>query len=125
MKGRYCFARRYKGMLQPAADYFRRAMELDPDFAPAYAGYSDALCLIGRYGIRPYQEVRGPAVRAAQRAVVLDDGLPEAHHSLAMVHFWLDWDWDIAEREFRKALALNPRLPLTHAYLGLALTLTD
>jgi tetratricopeptide (TPR) repeat protein len=57
--------------------------------------------------------------------VVLDDALPEAHHSLAMVHFWLDWDWDIAEREFRRALALNPRLPLTHAYFGLALALTD
>jgi tetratricopeptide (TPR) repeat protein len=125
LKGRYCFARRYKGMLQPAADCFRRVMELDPDFAPAYAGYADALCLIGWYGIGPHQDVLGPAVRAAQRAVVLDDGLPEAHHSLAMVHFWLDWDWDIAEREFRKALALNPRLPLTHAYFGLALALTD
>jgi serine/threonine-protein kinase len=125
LKGRYYFARRYQGLLQPAVDCFRRATELDPEFAPAHAGLADALSLTGWFGYRLHREVAGPARQAAERAVMLDEALPEAHHALAMFHMWLDWDWEVIEREFRRALALNPNLPLTHVYLALASTTTD
>ena len=125
LKGRYYFARRYQGLLQPAVDCFRRATELDPDFAPAHAGLADALSLLGWFGFRPQRDVLGPARQAAERAVMLDEALPEAHHALAMVHVWLDWDWAVIEREFRRTLELNPNLPLTRAYYALALATTD
>jgi len=125
LKGRYCYGKRYQAMVQPAVDAFRRATELDPDFAPAHAGLADSLSLTGWFALKPLDEVREPAMRAAERAVELDGGLAEAHHALAMVHLWFDWEWEVIEREFRRAISLNPSLPLTHAYYALALTTTD
>jgi tetratricopeptide (TPR) repeat protein len=61
------------------------------------------------------------ARQAAERAVELDDTLAEAHHALAMVHLWLDWNWEVIEREFTRALALDPNASLTHAYYALSL----
>ena len=62
-------------------------------------------------------------MEAARRALTLDERLPEAHHALAMVRLWMDWNWTIIEREFMRALALNPNAALTGAVycaLGLA-----
>jgi serine/threonine-protein kinase len=121
LKGRYYFARRSKGRLEQAVDCFTRAIALDPDFAPALAGLADGLSVQGLYGLSPARALLPKARAAAERAVALDDTLAEAHHSLGMVHAWLAWDWNVAEREFRRALALDPNAPLTHAFYGVAL----
>jgi serine/threonine-protein kinase len=123
LKGRYHFARRYKGGLEQAVDCFSRAIGLDPDFAPALAGLADGLSLHGFYGLSPVRVVLPRARQAAERAVALDDTLAEAHHALGMVHLWLDWNWEVIEREFTRALALDPKAPLTHGYYGLALAI--
>jgi TolB-like protein/lipoprotein NlpI len=122
LKGRYYFARRYKGRLEQALDCFARALDLDPDSAPALAGLADGYSLQGFYGLSPPRVVLPKARQAAERAVELDDTLAEAHHALAMVHLWLDWNWEVIEREFTRALALDPNASLTHAYYALSLS---
>lgn len=121
LKGRYYFARRYKGRLEQAVDCFTRAIELDPDLAAAQAGLADALSVHGFYGFAPPRLVVPKARPAAERAVALDDGLAEAHSALGTLHAWLTWNWDVAEREFTRALALDPNAPVTHAFFGIAL----
>jgi TolB-like protein/tRNA A-37 threonylcarbamoyl transferase component Bud32 len=73
LKGRYYFARRYKGRLEQAVDCFSRAIELDPESAPALAGLADALSVAGFYGLSRPLEVLPKARAAAERAVALDD----------------------------------------------------
>jgi serine/threonine-protein kinase len=121
LKGRYYFARRYKGRLEQAVDCFSRAIALDPDFAPAQAGLADGLSVAGFYGFRMPRVVLPKARAAAERAVALDETLAEAHSALGVLHAWLAWDWDVAEREFTRALALDPNAPVTHAFYGIAL----
>jgi TolB-like protein/Flp pilus assembly protein TadD len=121
LKGRYHFARRYQGGLEQAVDCFSRAIGLDPDFALALAGLADGLSVHGYYGLSPARVLVPKAREAAERAVALDDTLAEAHHALGMVHSFLDWNWEVIEREFTRALALDPNAPLTHGYYGLAL----
>jgi serine/threonine-protein kinase len=121
LKGRYYFARRYKGRLEQAVDCFTRAIDLDPDFAPALAGLAESLSVAGFYGLSMPRAVLPKARAAAERAVALDDSLAEAHSALGTLHAWLAWDWGVAEREFRRALALDPNAPITHAFYGIVL----
>jgi tetratricopeptide (TPR) repeat protein len=107
--------------LDQAIDCFTRAIEMDPDFAPAHAGLADGYSLQGFYGLGPPRVLLLRARDAAERAVALDDTLPEAHHALGMVHLFLDWDWDSIEREFARALALDPNASFSHGYYGLSL----
>jgi eukaryotic-like serine/threonine-protein kinase len=124
LKGQYQFVRRYKGGLQPAMKCFQEAIRIDPDCAPAFAGLADCYSIMGVLGSRPRRDLIVPARDAAGRAVLLDDSLPEARHALALVHMFLDWRWDVIEREFQRALELNPNLSLTRAYYAMALTTT-
>jgi len=101
--------------------YFTQAVAEDPNDAPAYAGLADAYALLGMDGARP-SEVMGKALAAASKAVQLDDRLAEAHTSLAGVKALYDWDWPGAEREFQRALELNPQYaPAHHRYAVLYL----
>ena len=124
LKGQYHFGRRYKGGLTPAMNCFQEAIRIDPDCASALAGLADCYSVMGTLGFRPRRDLIGPAGDAARRAVLLDDSLPEAHHALALVHLFLDWRWDVIEREFLRALELGPKLGLTRAYYAVALTTT-
>lgn len=88
-----------------AREYYEEAVRLDPNFAPAYAGLADSY-----WGTpdRPAQEVMPKAKEYAQKALSLDDSLAHAHTALAAIFFYGDWDWDAADKEFNRALALNP-----------------
>ncbi len=123
LHGRFCFARRYKGMLERAVESFTRAISLDPGFAPAYAGLALALGPTGFWGIAPAGPLRAKALSAAERAVALDESLAEAHEALAVVHEFLDWNWGVSEREFTRALALDPRASETHAFFAQSLAI--
>ncbi|MFI5097204.1 MAG: protein kinase [Candidatus Acidiferrales bacterium] len=96
------------GDLQKASDYFNQAIKLDPDYAPPYVK------LAGSYYFRAFfnelpPNVAFPKMRdAATTALLKDEELPEAHDVLALVHLHYDWDWPEAEREFKRALQLNP-----------------
>ena len=97
-----------------AIEYYKRAIEIDPQSALTYAGLAHCLVLMGagEYGLRAPSEVMPKAKEAALTALNIDDSIAEAHLSLAMVKFRFDWDWEGAEKEFKRAIELN------HGYSG-------
>lgn len=116
LEGRYFWNKRSPEALRTAVEHFKRAIRVDPNYAQAYAGLADAyssLCLIA--DVRP-KEYFPQARDAALRALQLDDGLAEAHASLAYVKFWFDWDWRGAEAEFKRAIDLNPGYATAHQW---------
>lgn len=108
LKGRYYFNQRTDEALSKSISYFNQAIAKDPGYAPAYSGLADDYALIGFRGAVPSKESLQRAKAAAQKAVQLDDGLADAHASLAFVAETHEWDWATAEREYKRALELNP-----------------
>jgi DNA-binding winged helix-turn-helix (wHTH) protein/TolB-like protein len=115
MTGRLQVLRATRPELLQGIRSFRLAIELDPNYALAYAGMADAYRTLALGGeLRP-SEVFPEARAAAQRAVQLDDSLAEAHTVLGSTLFWCDWDWPGAEERFKRALQLNPNIADTHS----------
>lgn len=114
--GRYCWNKRTPEDFQRGIEYFQKAIAIDPGYAPAYAGLADAYALLGSIGsdVRPPVEVMPKAKEAALQAVKLDDSLAEGHTSLAYVKLSYDWDLPGAEREFKRAIDLNPGYATAH-----------
>ncbi len=116
LKGRYFWNKRSVEGLQKAREYFQRAIERDPGYALAYAGLADCYNLLSYYsGLSP-KESFPKAKAAAERALELDESLAEAHASLALALMCFDWDWAGAEREYKRALELNPRYATAHQW---------
>src|SRR5271167_21861 len=114
LKGRYSLNKRTVEGLQRAIEYFQRALDKDPNYAKAYAGLAQAYALIGGYGGLPPAKSMPKARAAALRALQLDERLPEAHAALAVIAQNYDWDWATAEKEYRRALELNPNYATAH-----------
>jgi TolB-like protein/DNA-binding winged helix-turn-helix (wHTH) protein/Tfp pilus assembly protein PilF len=116
LKGRYFWNKRTREGLVKATDYFRTAVDTAPDYARAYSGLADAYALSGdwEYGILPPQDAFPKAKAAVTKALALDDTLSEAHTSLAFILDLYDWDWASAEKEYKRALALNPSYATAH-----------
>ena len=121
LKGLYYIDQSDPNALLSAQKFFERAIELDPNFAPAYAGLAQVYILVALAG--PPSEAMPLARAAAQKALELDDNLAEAHCSLATIRFQHDFDWVGSEREFRRALELNPSYALAHSQYGFSLAL--
>jgi TolB-like protein/Tfp pilus assembly protein PilF len=120
LKGRYHWARRSGKELPKAVQYFQQAVAKDPTYAAAYAGLADSLAGLGVYFVSP-EEGCGKAKRMALQAVEMDAGLTEAHTSLAWATMWYDYDFFTAEKEFERALELNPRYATARMWFGFAL----
>jgi TolB-like protein/DNA-binding winged helix-turn-helix (wHTH) protein/Flp pilus assembly protein TadD len=120
LKGRYYWNKRTPESLTRAMDYFRVAIEADPADARAYAGLADSYALAGDWesGRLPPQEAFTQAQMAAKQALALDDDLSEAHTSLAFALDAYAWDWDAAEREYQRALELDPNYATAHHWHG-------
>jgi TolB-like protein/DNA-binding winged helix-turn-helix (wHTH) protein/tetratricopeptide (TPR) repeat protein len=101
------YGRTPEGMSK-SVHYFERAIQLEPEYALAYAGLADAYTVLSSYAILPPWEARGPAMTAARKAVQLDDGSAEAHTALASAYDEFDWNFQAAEREYKRAIELNP-----------------
>lgn len=114
LKGQYFFNKRSVEGFRRAIDYFQQAIVKDPSYARAYAGLADSYALIGGYSAAPQTDFMPKARAAAVRAVELDDSLPEAHTALALVVQNYDWDWQTAEKEFRRAIDLDPNYATAH-----------
>jgi TolB-like protein/DNA-binding winged helix-turn-helix (wHTH) protein/Tfp pilus assembly protein PilF len=119
LKGRYHFSQSTAGGTRLAKEYFHKAVEIEPGFAPAYASLAE---LYARGGPAVTQDRRGPywdarpkAREWAEKSLALDDTLAEAHTALARVGM-MEWDWSTAEREFRRAVELNPSYPLARIW---------
>jgi tetratricopeptide (TPR) repeat protein len=118
LKGRFHWNQRSARGLRKAIECFEAAIRLDTAYAMAYAGLADCYCLTGIYGGAPPQAVMPRAKEAALKALAIDEGLAEAHTSLAAALVWYDWDWEGSEREFRRAIELNPAYSVAHHWYG-------
>jgi len=106
-----------RGMYHVKAEYFQQAIELDPTYAPAYAGLARLFFFQGFGGALPPREAFSKLTEAAQKALELDPELPEAWGLLALAQLHYDWDFAGADRNFRQALRLNPsRAEVRHHY---------
>ena len=114
LKGRFQWHKRTNEALKKSIDYFNQAIERDPSFALAYAGLADCY-VVPAYMLPPGEKIP-KAKMAAMKALELDDTLAEAHTSLARAMTTYDWDWRGAEREFQRAIELNPNYAIAHQW---------
>jgi TolB-like protein len=116
LRGRHFWSKRPHAGFLKALDFFQRAIELDPSYAPAYAGLADAYGVLGSWeaGLMAPREAAAKARAAALRALDIDDELAEAHTSLAYVKLHYDWDVDAAGAGFRRAIELKPNYVHAH-----------
>ncbi len=94
--------------------YIQQAIALDPTYAPAYADLADYHSYEALYGLRQLNEAVPAARAAVGKALELDETLAEAHTELGEINFTFDWDWARAERDFKRAIALNPNSSRSH-----------
>jgi TolB-like protein/DNA-binding winged helix-turn-helix (wHTH) protein/Tfp pilus assembly protein PilF len=125
LKGRYFWNKRSSDGLRKAIQYFTQAIAQDPTYAPAYSGLADSYALAGdwQYGVMTTKETLPKAIAAAKKAIELDDSLSEAHTSLAFCLEGFNWDWQAADKEFRRAIELNPGYATAHHWYSWHLAL--
>jgi TolB-like protein/DNA-binding winged helix-turn-helix (wHTH) protein/Tfp pilus assembly protein PilF len=125
LKGRYFWNKRTADGLKKAVDYFNQAIAKDPNYAAAYSGLADTYALLGdwQYAVMTPKEAMPRANAAAKKALELDDSLGEAHASLAFCLDSFDWDFEAADREFRRAIELNPGYATAHHWYSWHLAL--
>jgi TolB-like protein/DNA-binding winged helix-turn-helix (wHTH) protein/Flp pilus assembly protein TadD len=116
LKGRYFWNKRTADGLEKAVDYFNQAIAKDPAYAAAYSGLADTYALLGdwQYAVMTPKEALPKAKAAALKALERDDSLSEAHTSLAFCLDGFDWDFQAGDREFRRAIELNPGYATAH-----------
>lgn len=122
LKGRYFWNKRTPEGFSEAIKYFQQAIAKDPDYARAYAGLADCYVLQSGYSGLPQTEFLPKARVAALKALQLDEGLAEAHTSLALITENYDLDWQTAEKEYRRAIELNPNYATAHHWYAEYLT---
>jgi len=116
LKGRFHWNKRTAEALRKSIEYFNDAIAKDPNFALAYAGLADSY-VVPANRLAP-REAMPKAKAAAMRALELDETLAEAHASLGRVFAAYDWDWASAEKEYKRAIELNPRYATAHQWYG-------
>jgi TolB-like protein/Tfp pilus assembly protein PilF len=110
LKGRYYWNKKMADGFNRGIDYFQQAIDLDPNYAPAYAGIATSYTNLANYNfalIAP-KEAWPKAKAAAMKAIKVDDTLASGHAALALVEYQWEWDWPAAERKFQRALAIDP-----------------
>ncbi len=119
--GRYHWGKRSATALNEAIKYFNRALQRDEKFSLAYAGLADCYLTLGLYQVPPPPNALQKAKENALKAIALDESVAEAHTSLAYAQFLYDRDYAGAERNFRRAIELNPNYPTAHHWFALML----
>jgi eukaryotic-like serine/threonine-protein kinase len=117
LQGRYQWNKRTLEGLQGSIDYFQQAVQKDPRYALAYAGQADSYAQLSDFNVLPTREVLPKVKSAAAKSLELDEAGAEAHTSLAWAKFH-EWDWAGAEKEFKRAIELNPSYPTAHSWYG-------
>ena len=119
--GRYHLAKLNEEELKLAIDYFERAIQIAPDSAIAYSGLAEAWMERGVWGAKSFKEVQEPARAAAIKAASLDDGIAEVHTMIGQIKYLYDWDWSASDKEFKRALDLEPGSVAAHKYFAILL----
>lgn len=116
LKGRYEWAKRSPTSFAKAMEYFAYASDKDPNYALAYSGLADCYTLLNYYGVAAPRTGMEKAKAAAMKALEANEGISEAHASMALIKFWYDWDWSGAEIEFTRSIELNPSYATAHQW---------
>lgn len=116
LKGRFHWNKRNIKDFKRAIEYFKQAIEKDPNYALAYSGLADIYALMPLYGDFRPKEYMPLAKQSALKALELDENLAEAHASLGRIFNSFDFNWSGAEREFIKSIKLNPNYPTVHQW---------
>jgi serine/threonine protein kinase/tetratricopeptide (TPR) repeat protein len=114
LKGRFEVNKYTREGVAKGIEYYNRAITIDPTYALAYAGLADLYALQAHVWVLP-KEGYAKAKWAAEKAILLDDALPEAHNAMGLVNLYYDWDFPTAEKEFKRAIALNPNFSDAHS----------
>ena len=114
LKGRFFLNRWNREGFERAIEFFEQAIAKDPDFAMAYSGLSDTYGILWFFNVLSTQDALPKAEAAALKALELDDSLAEAHLSLANMKLYHEWNWQAAEKEYRRAIELNPNYAHAH-----------
>lgn len=122
LKGRDYWNKRTEQGLEKAIKYFQQAIHIAPDYALAYVGLADSYSLLMPYGNRPARESYLESKAAALKALEIDNTLGEAHASLAVVKHEYEWEHQVAERHYQRALELNPNYATAHQWYAEFLT---
>jgi DNA-binding winged helix-turn-helix (wHTH) protein/tetratricopeptide (TPR) repeat protein len=123
LKGRFFLGKRTPENLQKAFVYFKEAIRIDPEYALAYAGLADHFHLVANYNVMTPREASLKAKETILKALALDDTIAEAHVSLAYYREFSEWNWAEAEKEFRRAIELNPNNSWAHQWYSIYLRL--
>lgn len=124
LQGRFYWNKRSPPDLLASVEFFKKASQKDPRYALSYAGIADAYTMLGNYYVLSPADAYPKAKAAAQKALEIDESLTEAHTSLAFALMHYDWDWRGAEREFQRAITLNPSDAVAHSWYAYYLTVT-
>ncbi|MBV8450660.1 MAG: protein kinase, partial [Deltaproteobacteria bacterium] len=108
--------------VKQAIQRYHEALAIDPNYAAAYAGLADSYIMLANHHILPPREGYSLGRKAAERGLSLDESLAELHTSLGWIHRLFDWDWAAAEREFLRAIQLNPGYAFGHSRYALLLS---
>jgi TolB-like protein/Tfp pilus assembly protein PilF len=116
IEGRHFLNTRTEEGLRKAIERFEKALEKDPQYALAYTGVADSYAVLALLEFLPPKDAFPKARTAAEKALEIDNRLAEAHTSLGVVRFQYDWDWEGAEKEFKRAIELNPSYAPSHQF---------
>ena len=122
LRGRYFWGKRNEEAIRKGIDYFRQAIEIDPEYAVAYVGLADSYGVLGFHSIAPPGEAFPRAKAAALKALELDPSLAEARAPLAYAMHHYEWKWNEAEQEYRRCLEAIPNYATAHNYYASLLT---
>ena len=118
LRGTYYWNKWTEEGFKRSLESFEQAIQEDPNYALAYASLANSYSLLGDFGYIPPKEAWPKAKAAATTAVGIDESLAEAHTSLALVKEYFEWDWSGAEKEYQRAIRLNPNSPAGHTWYG-------
>ncbi|HKR02182.1 MAG TPA: winged helix-turn-helix domain-containing protein [Pyrinomonadaceae bacterium] len=116
LQGRYFWNKRSTAGFRKGIEYFQRAIEVDPNYALAYAGLADCYIRLNEYGVPMAQEAVPRGRAAVMTALKIDDALAEAHATLAFIKFRHDWDFAGADQEFKRSLQLDDNYSEAHQW---------
>jgi serine/threonine-protein kinase len=124
LEGRFWWNKRSKEGFAKANLLFNKAIEIDPNYALAYAGLAECYCMLSMHLAKPEPFIRQGRI-AAEKALSIDETLAQAHAALGWIKLSYDWDWLGAERSFKQAIQLNPRYPTAYNWYAVLLSIIN
>jgi serine/threonine protein kinase/Flp pilus assembly protein TadD len=121
LRGRHSLEKRTEGSFRAALDFFQKAIDLDPTYAPAYVGLADAQSMFANYGFVPPNEILARSLAAVERALELDETSADAHRVLAFIHWQFQFEWKKAITEYERSLELDPNSAIANYFFGIFL----